>query len=60
MEISCQIPVMGVSMTLFSPYFWYNPFVTLYAPWYCATSSPNHNLLEMRITHSWLSLDANL
>lgn len=32
--------VIGVSITRLSPYFSQRPFVILYAPWYCATSSP--------------------
>merc|ERR1711928_206499 len=34
------ISVIGVSITLLSPYFFHNPLVTLYAPSYWATSSP--------------------
>merc|ERR1719339_188351 len=33
-------------MTLLSPHFFHSPLVTLYAPSYCATSSPMMNTLS--------------
>eukprot|EP00835_Amoeboradix_gromovi_P004868 NODE_409_length_9212_cov_0.585537.p12 type:complete len:112 gc:universal NODE_409_length_9212_cov_0.585537:599-264(-) len=37
------LSVIGVSMILLSPYLSNKPLVTLYAPWYFATSSPSKN-----------------
>ena len=43
--------VIGVSMTRLSPNSSSSPCVTLYAPWYCATSSPITNTrLSARIS----------
>src|SRR5216683_1917749 len=50
--------VIGVSMTRFGPNSSSNPRVTLYAPWYSATSSPMRNTSPSRANSSrraWFS-----
>lgn len=55
------ISVIGVSMTLSAPYFCHSPLVTLYAPWYCATSSPmTKTSLSLSISSSNAELSASL
>ena len=53
--------VIGVSITLFSPNSSRRPCVTLYAPWYSATSSPIINIFSSNLISSAIaSLNASL
>jgi len=50
------ISVMGVSMTRLSPYFFQSPREILYAPSYCATSSPMMKTLSSRSISSSIAV----